>query len=280
MIYQSEKITYHPVMTVLQGGANDILICRDAGSDRDSFYTLLVIKDHEVVKKLIRILETSTYGYACCLDFFQYQNQYCIAFPHVKERSLQGFYMASQFSARSCMEICENLVLQCMLSKLPYPLLYLVLEQEQVHLLKDYNIELGYTLELSGLDESIGEKECAEKCAYLTRKLLQEKNSKRNIGYHLLSKKIPREDYQSIQELYRDLKISRKAGTRMSALQWVKYWWQENRNRLFRLLLITCLVLLFFVVACFLSKAIWGDVLFLRVFYNHFKVIGTESLVS
>ncbi len=280
MIYQSERLTYHPVMTVYHGKANDILICRDANSDRDSFYTLLVLKDHETVKKLIRVMEASAHGYESCLDFFQYENEYCVAFPHVKERRLEDFYMAAQFSLESCMEICENLVLQCMLSKLPYPLLYLVIRQEQIHLLKDRNIELGYTIELSELDESIGEKECAGECALLVRDLLQEKDTKRNMSYELLALKIPREDYQSLQELYRDLRLTRKASTKRSLLRKIKLWWQDGQSGLFRTLLIICLVLLIFTAICFISKAIWGDVPFLRVFFNHFKVIGTESLVS
>ena len=280
MIYQSERIIYHPIMTVSKGNANDILICRDATSARDNLYTLLVFKDHEIVKKLIRILETSKYGYDCCLDFFQHQNEYCMAFPYAKERKLESFYMASQFSLRKCQEVCENLVLQCMLSKFPYPVLYLVLEQKQIHLLKDYNIELGYTIDFSDLDETIGERECTEKCALLMRELLQQKNSKKNIVYHLLSKKIPRENYQTFQELYRDVEISRKAGTRQTLLERLILWWRDRQDGMFRALLIICLILLLFVIACLVSKAIWGDVLFLRIFFNHFKVIGTESLIS
>ncbi len=280
MIYQSDRITYCPVMTVSHGVVNDILICRDNDTNRNSFYTLLVFKDHETVKKLIRILETSRYGYDCCLDFFQYQSSYCMAFPEVKERKLEDFYMAEQFSNDKCAEICEKLVLQCMLSKLPYPLLYLVLKQEQIHLLKDYNIELGYTLDLSELDETVGEKECAGACAFLVRKLLQKKKNKKNIGYRLLSKKIPREDYNSLQTLYRDLKVARKAGKKRGFFTRLKLWWSNGQGGFFRMLLIICLILLIFTLICFLSQAIFGDIPFLRILFNHFKTIGTESLVS
>lgn len=280
MIYQSDRITYCPVMEAFHGTVNDVLICRNADTDRNSFYTLLVLKDHEAVKKLIRMMKTSPRGSDCCLDFFQYQNQYCMAFPQVKERKLADFYMASQFSLNRCMDICKNLVLQCMLSGLPYPLLYLVLKQEQIHLLKDYNIELGYTLNLAELDESIGEKECTAECAEIIRKLLQPKKNRRNIGYQLLTKKLPREGYQTLQELYRDLRAAEKAGTRQPLLGRIKIWWNDEQGRFFRMLLIVCVVLLLFTGVCFLSKLVFGDIPFLRILFNHFKIIGTESLVS
>lgn len=280
MIYQSDRITYCPVMTVSSGAVNDVLICRNADTDRNSFYTLLVLKDHETVKKLIRMMETAGRGSDCCLDFFQYQNQYCMAFPQVKERKLSDFYMASQFSLNRCMEICKNLVLQCMLSKLPFPLLYLVLKQEQIHLLKDYTIELGYALNLAELDEKIGEKECTAECAEIIRTLLQSKKSKRNIGYRLLSKKLPREGYRTLQELYRDLRAAEKAGARQRLGDRIKIWWNDEQGRFFRTLLIICAILLLFTGVCFLSKMVFGDIPLLRILFNHFKVIGTESLVS
>ena len=280
MIYQSEKAAYSPVMTVLRGKVNDVLICRDAGTNRNSYYTLLVMKNHETVKKLIRVIEESAYKYENIVDFFQYQNQYCLVFPQVRERKLQDFYMARHFSLNICAKICENLVLQCMLSKLPYPLLWLILKQRQIHLLKDYDIELGYTLDLEELDESAGEKECAELCGDLVRELLQSKGTRRNLGYRLLTKKIPRESYQSFQELYRDLRITLHTEQRRGLLRWLKWQWENNQGGLFRILLAVCLILIFFTLICFLSKAIWGDVPFLRVLFNHFKIIGTESLVS
>ena len=280
MIYQSDKIAYSPVMTAIKGKVNDVLICRDAGMNRDSYYTLLVLKNHETVKKLICIMENSIWGYESCVDFFQWQNQYCLVFPQVKERRLQDFYMAEQFKLGTCTKICENLVLQCMMSKLPYPLLYLVLVQNQIHLLKDSDIELGYTLDLEMLDETVTEKECAAFCGTLIRELLQPKRSRKNISYQLLNRKLPRESYQTFSELYRDLKTATKAGKRQNILQWLKSCWNDSQGSIFRILLVLCVILILFTLGCLISKAIWGDIPFLRVLFNHFKVIGTESMVS
>lgn len=280
MIYQSDRLSYRPVMTVFRGEVNDVLICRDAETNRNTFYTLWVLKNHEIVKKLIRIMEASSRGYESCLDFFQYENQYCIVFPHVKERKLDVFYMSSQFSLERCTKICQNLVLQCLLSGLPYPLLYLVLKQEQIHLLKDYDIALGYSLDLANLDENIKEKDCAAECAFLAREFLKEKDTKKNIAYKLLTKKIPREGYDSLQVLYRDLKATSMAGARRSLVERIKIWWDNEQGRVFRLLLIVCLILLVFAGICLISRIVFGDVPLLRIFTNHFKQIGTESMIS
>ena len=59
MIYQSDKVAYSPVMTVLKTTVNDVLICRDAHSKRDSFYTLWVLKDHGTVKKAYQYFANS-----------------------------------------------------------------------------------------------------------------------------------------------------------------------------------------------------------------------------
>lgn len=151
MIYQSDKTVYASVMEVLKGDANDILICRDALSESKRYYTLLVIHDHEIVKRLLCVLERSSHGYECCVEIFQQGDVFCAVFPHVKERHLKSFYMPAQFTSETCGRICENLILACMLSKLPYPLLYLALGQEQLHLRKDDSVEPGYTIELDEL---------------------------------------------------------------------------------------------------------------------------------
>ncbi len=278
MIYQSSKVAYSPVMTVLKTRVNDVLICRDAHSRRDSFYTLWVLKDHATVKKLINVLQATDAGYEVYVDFFLANNQYCLAFPHVQERKLQDFYMVDHLSVHVCTSICKNLVMACMLSKLPYPLLYLVLQQDQLHLLKDNEVELGYCISLEELDENKTEKDCAIILSRLVRDLLKAKPDKKNIGYKLLDKKLPRESYTSLQELYRDLKITAEATEPKGFRRWLKRQLQSREKDILRTVLIICLVLIIFTVVCFISRAIFGDVPILRLFFNHFKVIGTETL--
>lgn len=81
MIYRSDKTVYASVMEVLKGDANDILICRDALSESKRYYTLLVIHDHEIVKRLLCVLERSSHGYECCVEIFQQGDVFCAVFP-------------------------------------------------------------------------------------------------------------------------------------------------------------------------------------------------------
>lgn len=277
MIYRSDTMAYAPVMEVLRGDGNDIVICRDVVSERKNYYTLLVIHDHEIVKRLFSVMEHSVHGYACCIEIFQQGDVYCAVFPHVKERYLKSFYMPAQIALQTCGEVCENLILACMLSKLPYPLLYLVLEQEQLHLRKDNSVELGYAVELEELDETIGEEACAGQCAALLRELLKPERGKENMAYRLFMKKW---DYKSFGSLYRDMRLVKKTLQKRGRLTGLWLLLQNHREGMFRLLRVICAGVMFLALVCLLSRLLWGEIPLLRLLVNHFQVIGTESLTD
>lgn len=277
MIYRSGQTAYAPVMEVLRGDANDILICRDAVSESKRYYTLLAIHDHEIVRQLLCVLEQSSHGGECCLEVFWQGDVFCAVFPHVKERCLRSFYMPAQFTVKTCYVICENLILACMLSKLPYPLLNLALAQEQLHLRKDYSVALGYTLELDELDVEIGEKECARQCAALLRELLKPAKGEGNMAYRLFMKKW---DYETFDSLYRDMKLVGKTLRKQGRIARLRLLIFSRRKELFLLLRAACMGIILLALMCLLCRAVWGELPFLRVFVNHFKVIGTESLTK
>lgn len=276
-MYRSDHMTYEPVMVVLQGEVNDILICRDAVSERNHYYTFLVIHDHEIMKRLLSVMEQSVHGFACCVEIFQQGNVYCAVFPHVKERFLKSFYMPAQFSLQTCGEICENLILACMLSKLPYPLLYLALEQEQVHLRKDYSVELGCGVELDELNEEIGEGECARQCARVIRELLEPGKRRESMAYRLFMKKW---DYKTFGSLYRDLRLVKGTLHKRGRLANLRLFLRSHRHNMFQLLRIVCMGVIALALVSLVSRVIWGEIPFLRIFVNHFQVIGTESLTG
>lgn len=267
-------------MDLFHGPINDVVVCEDLRSGRSNYYTVLVIHDHETVKKLIRILETSEYGNECYVDMFDYRNHFCVVFPYVKERKLSQFYMPGELKIEQCEEICLSLLLQCVGSKLPYPLLYLILEQEQIHLLKDGSVVLGYAMDLSGLDDQCGEDKCAMQCAILIRDMLKDKSVSKSISYQLLMKKIPKQRYQTIREVYKDVQLSmvqkRKRGLRKRFQDWLF----RNQSTLFRILLYISVILLILTLIMVFSNIIWGDIPFLRILFNSFKKIGTESMLK
>ena len=280
MIYRSEHLTLRSVMDVFQGEVNDVMICEEISGGRGSYYTLLTVKDHETVKKLLRIIECAEKDMDCCVETFTYNNNYCMLFPYIKERKLEDFYMGKAIPLAVCEEICLNLLLQCMASTLPYPLLELALMQGQIHLLKDNSIVLGYSIDLTQLDENSGQKECTMQCAIRIRDLLQEKTSKKNVSYQLLLKKIPKQSYQDFRELYKDIRLSKTSIEKKGIRSSIKGFWQRNQSVIFRSLLYLSVIMLIIVIAMVATDLIWGDIPILRLFKNSFKQIGTESLLK
>lgn len=280
MIYQSNRMTLRSVMEVFHGEINDVVICEEMYGTRECYYTLIAVKDHETVKKLLQIIKQSEKDENCCVDMFHSNNLFCMVFPYIKERKLEDFYMAKAIPLNVCEEICLNLLLQCMSSNLPYPLLELVLKQRQINLLKDNSIALGYCIDLSQLNEYSTQRECAMQCAIQIREILQAKTTRKNVGYQLLLKKIPKQSYQNFQELYKDIRLA-TAKTNARGLKKILHdFWSSHQAVLFRFLLYLSVILAIWVIIMFLSNAIWGDIPFLRLFYNTFKQIGTESLTK
>lgn len=280
MVYQSERLTLRSVMDVFQGEINDVMICEEVSGSRENYYTLIAVKKHETVKKLLRIIEESQQSMECCVEMFAGNNCYCMVFPYIKERKLFDFYMAKARPLAVCEDICLNLILQCISSSLPYPLLELVLRQRQIHLLKDNSVVLGYCMDLSELNEKSGQKECAMQCAILIRELLQEKITRKNVSYQLLLKKIPKQSYHDFRELYKDIRLSKTNIKKEGIRNKIKNIWYRNQETAFRFLLFFSVVMLIVVGLMFLSNVIWGDIPFLRIFFNAFKQIGTESLIK
>jgi len=68
MIYRSEHLTLRSVMDVFQGQVNDVVICEEISGGRGNYYTLLVVKEHETVKKLLRIMEQAEREMDCLIE--------------------------------------------------------------------------------------------------------------------------------------------------------------------------------------------------------------------
>lgn len=279
MIYQSQKMKLEAVRIVQQNVANDIIICRNISSAAKSLYTLLVIKDHQVARLYLDIFEHATPGARdSYIESFSSGNSLCMVFEYKQERPLHTFYMGTAYSAEYCEKVCNSVLIACMTSKLPYPLLYLALCQKQLHLSEDSTVFIGYQLDLRGLDAGRNERDCVVKCAEILLELLSPIASQKHISYQLLSKKRMRKSYEHFAELYKDMKLTEVPKNRRGLMQKIKIWFNRTNNVLFRILLIICVMLLIFMIASIVSQLIFGDVPWLRLLFNGFEFIGTESL--
>lgn len=279
MIYESQGMQLNTVRIVRKSAANDVLICRDLNSDAGSLYTLLLIKDHKIVKQVLESFEHSGENRKrACVASFSWNGDFCMVFPYKAERQLTAFYAGERFPLSKCEDICIHLILACMTEGVPYPLLYLMLQQNQIHLAKDDSVFLSYQIDLTEINPKITEKECTVQCARILLELLKPKAPQKAVSYTLLKKKIEKRSYSELSELYKDIRIAAVSKEKKGIRARIAAWIMAYRDTLFRILLITCVFLGLIVAVTFLAQLIFGDAPWLRLFTNSFQVIGTENL--
>lgn len=281
MIYPSQKMQLKEVRIVKKGEVNDIVICQDIGSEAGSLYTLMVIREHGIAKRFLEIFEEADIPLSqCYLECFSYQGVFYVVFPYKRERPLFDFYMGESYSLQESEDICIHLILSCISAGIPYPMLYLILEQGQLHLAQDHSVYFSYQIDLKELDKDRDERDCVVQCAKILLKLLESKASQKAVSYRLLEKKIDKRSYQKFTELYKDVRVAAAPKKRRGIKAIISAFLKRNKDLLFAILLRICIVLIVIVIISFVSQVIFGDIPWLRIFINGFKQIGTESLLQ
>lgn len=279
MKYQVKEMSLESIREIYIGSVNDVYICEDLNSTGRDYYTVMIIKDHVLAKEFLQIAsgEGMTSG-PCYIDVFACGQGLGLVFEYIRERYLEDFYMGEQFSLDVCESICVNLIIECMATDMPYPLLYLCLQQKQIHMRRDNSIQLGCPLDISGLDGTIGEEACAGLCAMILRDLLVSKARQKADSYQLLSKKITKSSYLHFKDLYYDVRMASQEPKKKNLLLQIRSFFYRNQKSLFRILLYLSVILLILALVGVIFQLTTGDVPYLRVFVNTFKRIGTESL--
>ena len=284
MIYQSQDMRLSTVHTTTRNERIEIQVCENLNDDARGLYTVLVIKDHELLKRFIRLNEgAEEVQEPMLLDCFANAGEYVVVYPYKKERRLSLFYQGRALKLAQAEEICINLIIACMTSNLPWQLLYLVMTQGLIHLARDGSVYLSYTMDLTEMDEGITEKDCVVECAKLLLEMLTplaESRRRSTNSYVLLRKKIEKRAYTTFRELYKDLELAAVQERKHGAAARIRLWFERNRDTLFRIILVISIVLAVFVVLTFLTNLIFGDVPWLRIFIRSFERIGLESLLQ
>ena len=282
MILRSRDTGYEVVSTTFSGKVNDCYTARPEGGDDGREFSLVVIHDHDTVKTLMEIernaVMTSPEG--AVVERFTSGQSYVIAFPYRQDRPLSRFFVGEAYTLPQCEEICINLILTCISCALSYPLLYLILDQGLINLSRDNSIYFSFNVDLTGLDREKTEKDCAVKCADIMVRVLETKSDVKNISYELLSRKSANNSYSRFTELYRDLSIASAPVKKRPILVRIKSFFYRNTDTLFGVLFWVSLILGIVALVLLLTHLVWGDVPFLRIFFNSFKNIGTESLLE
>lgn len=285
MIYYSGNMELEVISEIFRGQVNDVVVCRNRLSAADARYTLLVIHDRDCARSMLQVMENNTRKEESpCLGCMTQNEDLIFIFPYREERKFSSFAKGQALTPRLGERISVNLVMECLSCGLPWPLLYLVLEQDEVQITKDNSIYFTLSIDLSRLDGEKTERNCVSSCANLLLELLtapekgRRKKRKQLQSFDLIYKKTAKNAYAGFPELYQDIKLTALPEEKISLMNRIKGMWMRNRDRLFRLLLVLCTILVVVTLAVLITQMIFGEIIWLRLFQNTFDVIGTENL--
>jgi hypothetical protein len=279
MIFYAGDMVLEPVREVFDGPQNSVSICRDLHSPVGAHYTLLAVKDRALAKRLIAIFERSERvlpeGVSPYVACFAQNELLCYLFDYREERKIGLFAPGQITSGKAWESVCVNLVLESLSSPIPFPLLALSLEPDNVHLEKDGTVFFTPYYDLSRLSEEDGEALCARRCVELMLSLLETKGRLKSA--ELMRKKLAKNAFRSLPELYRDIKVT-ELPERKNLKAYAKGVWRRNKDKLFTALLIVCVVAAVFAIIVLISQLLFGNVPILRIFERCFDMIGLRSL--
>lgn len=281
MVYQAGGLTLEVVQEVFCGRVNDVVTCRDTSSLSELYYTVLVIRDRGTAKRLLAIYESA--GDAARETYVRgmtWRDCFLMVYPYRAARPVGQFFRTEVDKLSECEALCMNIVTECIASGVPYPILYLQLAQEQVHIQRDYEVYFGYKLDLAELSGGKGEQECASLCAKKLFLLLNDVSTERTASYRLLEMKNRKEGYLRFTDLYKDLKAAAIPLEKEHFFARVKAFFSRNQDRMFRGLLVLCTSCGVVALIMILSQIIFSDIPLVRLFVNTMKQIGTESLLN
>lgn len=287
MVYQVGKMILQETQEVFRGKVNDVIVCQDMASGGKSYYTVLVVHDRERAKKLMDLFHGRTgQNKSRFVADFTWKDSYLMVFDYVRERPLKEFFTSEITTLAECEALCLNLTVECIACGVPYPILFLQLLQDQIHISKDKNVYLGYCIDLEQFSEDITERDCATLCAQKIFPMLGQISTGKKgkiskaTSYKLLENRSWKSGYHRFTDLYKDLKMAAVPLKKDGIITRIKRFFRHQQDLIFRLLLVLCVVLGLLALIMIVSQIIFGDVPFLRLFVNTFKVIGTESLLQ
>ena len=282
MVYKTQKMRLNEVQLISENEVGRVMVCEDISSTERTRYAVYETTDHDIVAKLHRIYQDAVnISTDTGIHYFSDGGRLLVFYPFVEARPISRFYMGRHLSLEAGEDVCKSYIISCMTAELPWPVLYLAVKQGQVNIARDGTVFMSYSLDLSEVDDSITERDCVKLCANEMIALLDQKEARIKWDLRdLLKMKRERGAFNTFAELYRDVDMVSGKHAKRGLLRYLAVWFEENRDRLFRIFLTICVILLIFTVITFLTNAIFGDVPWLRLFIKSFERIGEESLVQ
>ena len=279
MIYESGNASYTVVSTLLSGTLNSCYMARLSDDMDGRSFTMIVLRDHDLIRTMMEAeSKIDSISDRQLVEHFSYASEYILVFPYRQERPLDKFFVGDILSLSEIERIGTNLLLACISASLPYPMLYLILDQSLINLSRDGSVYFSYAIDFEEFDERKTENDCTVKCAEILKNILSTKADDKNISYELISRKSDNNSYSNFTELYRDLQIAATPKEKRGIIVRIKSFFFRNMDTIFGILFWVCLIAGIVALILLLTHVVWGDVPLIRIFINNFKIIGTESL--
>lgn len=281
MVYQVGDMLLQKTQDVFQGKVNDVIVCRDIADRGTVYYTVWVVRDRELARKLMKLFhEEAGQKRNKFVADYTWKDSYLLVFDYVRERPLQRFFTSEITNLQECEQMGLNLTVECLAGGIPYPILFLQLKQGQIHISKDRGIYLGYEIDLEEFSENIVEKDCATLCAKIIFQYIEEMKTARATSYKLLEKKLWKGGYHRFTDFYKDLKMASQPLKKDGLIAKFQKFYRHNQDRIFRIVMIVCVLLGILALTMIISQLFFADVPWFRMFINPFREIGTESLLQ
>lgn len=280
MVYCTDNMVLEPIHEVLRGTQNDVLVCRDRNSPVGANYTLWVVHDRSCIRALLDLFENEPRdlleGESPYVASFAEGENLCFLFDYRPPRPLMRFAPGQAETVQQRERTSIDLVMACLASPMPFAILCMLLEQDCVSIAQDGSIYFTYEADLSQLNPADDEGVCTDLCV-TTVLALQEENDKLK-SMKLLHMKLEKSAYQSLAELYRDIRLTLVPERKPSLRKRLKALWKRNKDRWFRWLLRISVVIVIMTLLVLLSQLFFDDVPLFRLFEHSMDVVGTERL--
>lgn len=278
MAYKNTSMTLDTVMEVFSGKVNSVSVCRDKSLNIDNYYYLHRVHDHDVARMIIQLLE----DYPEAKESISYMggeaDDFLLAFDYYRPRPLLDFYMGSVRKLTESEDILKGLIVECIATKLPMPILYLVITQSKINLSQDGTISFDMSIDFTNLDPGIKERDCVRALAELVRNLLAEQTKKDSLSLQLVRSKLSRGSYQVFRELYVDVSLAATNKERMKFSERWRRFWHLYGGVFFRILVVLSIIAAIVALIFLISNIATSGIPLFRIFINSFKKIGTLEL--
>lgn len=278
MAYRKDAMTFEVVMEVFSGKVNSVSVCRDKSLNVDNYYFLHRIHDHDIARMLIQLFEENPRGKEEIRYMGGEADDFLLAFDYSRPRPILDFYMGSVRKITESEDILKGLIAECIATKLPFPILYLIITQKKINLAQDGSISFDLSIDFQNLDPGIVEKDCVRVLAELVRNLLAERSKKDSLSLQLVRSKLARGSYYVFRELYVDVSLAAQNKSKLKFSERWRRFWHLYGGVLFRLLVVLSVVAAVIALIFLISNLATSGIPLFRIFVNSFKKIGTLEL--